>query len=394
MNAVKKSAPGLDIREFEVGSERGFLPPVDPIGALPSHFLAWEQAAHELPKLLATGRIRAIVGELPILDSSPLRSRNERERAMLLLSYLGHAYVWGDAKPADRIPHSLARPWCQISGHLGRPPVLSYASYALGNWRRIDANGPIQLGNIALLQNFLGGIDEEWFVLVHVAIEQQAVGALTSIPDALGTATSGDPDRLAQALRRIAASLEGMNRLLSRMPEHCDPYIYYNRVRPYLHGWKDHPSLPRGVTYDGVAEFKGEPQRFRGETGAQSSIIPSLDAALGITHQDDPLLAFLNEMRDYMPPRHRAFIETIESKGSVRDYVVDHHKNNPALRDSYNGCIEQMEEFRSTHLDYARNYIEQQAQAASVNPTSVGTGGTPFMAYLQKHRDETANHII
>ena len=106
------------------------------------------------------------------------------------------------------------------------------------------------------------------------------------------------------------------------------------------------------------------------------------------------MLAFLNEMRDYMPPKHRAFIEAIESNGAVRNYVVDQHKNNPALREAYNRCIEQMEEFRSTHLEYARNYIEQQAQAGSVNPTNVGTGGTPFMAYLQKHRDETANHII
>ncbi len=45
---------------------------------------------------------------------------------------------------------------------LGRPPVLSYASYALDNWRRIDRKNPIDLGNIALLQNFLGGQDEEY----------------------------------------------------------------------------------------------------------------------------------------------------------------------------------------------------------------------------------------
>ena len=51
---------------------------------------------------------------------------------------------------------------------------------------------------------------------------------------------------------------------------------------------------------------------FRGETGAQSSIVPSLDAALGILHKDDPLRTYLVETRDYMPPKHRAFIEAIE----------------------------------------------------------------------------------
>ena len=281
-----------NLQEFDVDLERGFLPPVDPVGALPSHFLAWEQAANDLPKLLATGRIRTILNELPLLDSSALRNRDERERAMLLLSYLGHAYVWGEAEPADRIPNSIARPWYQISGYLGRPPVLSYASYALWNWRRIDANGPINLGNIALLQNFLGGIDEEWFILVHVAIEKEAAGALAAIPDALNAVALGDPNQLAEGLQCVAASLEKMNRLLSRMPDHCDPYIYYNRVRPYLHDWKDHPSIPHGVTYEGVAEFGGEPQRFRGETGAQSSIIPSFDATLGIAHRTTPCWPF------------------------------------------------------------------------------------------------------
>jgi len=36
---------------------------------------------------------------------------------------------------------------------------------------------------------------------------------------------------------------------LKRMPERCDPYIYFHRVRPYIHGWKNHPDLPAGV-YD------------------------------------------------------------------------------------------------------------------------------------------------
>jgi indoleamine 2,3-dioxygenase len=61
----------------------------------------------------------------------------------------------------------------------------------------------------------------------------------------------------------------------------------------------------------------------------------------------------------------------------------------PSLTSIYNACTESVEKFRSLHLEYAAKYIFHQAQTDSKNPHAVGTGGTPFMQYLQKHRDET-----
>jgi indoleamine 2,3-dioxygenase len=40
--------------------------------------------------------------------------------------------------------------------------------------------------------------------------------------------------------------------------------------------------------------------------------MPLLDGALGIYHTKDHLRHYLNEMRDYMPPEHRAMIEQVE----------------------------------------------------------------------------------
>jgi indoleamine 2,3-dioxygenase len=99
------------------------------------------------------------------------------------------------------------------------------------------------------------------------------------------------------------------------------PYIYFQRVRPYIHGWKNHPDLTRGVVYDGVEAYGGQPQQFRGETGAQSAIIPSLDAMLGVEHKEDILRSYLTEMRTYMPPADRAFMGSQEARGYVRPYV-------------------------------------------------------------------------
>ena len=46
---------------------------------------------------------------------------------------------------------------------------------------RLDKSRPVELGNIVCLTNFLGGVDEEWFRLVHVEIEARAAPALANL---------------------------------------------------------------------------------------------------------------------------------------------------------------------------------------------------------------------
>ena len=382
-----------NLSTYEITPQRGCLPSNDPLDRLPAAFDAWEEVAHELPKLMVTEKLRATLCDLPVIPVDIGYAPAALRRAMLLLSYFGHAYVWGARPPAARLPASIAMPWYHVSELMGRPPVLSYASYALDNWRRIDPTGDIALGNIVLLQNFLGGVDEEWFILVHVEIEAEAGPALAAIPRAHQAVLEDDAQGLTQSLEDMAGAVQRMFATLGRMPEHCDPYIYYRRVRPYIHGWKGNPALPEGLIYEGVEAYGGIGQAFRGETGAQSAIIPALDAALGIAHKDDPLRQHLLEMHVYMPPKHRAFLQAVEAAPSIRAYVLA-HKHLAALRDAYNACLHWTQRFRAKHLEYAATYIHKQADRDPANPTTLGTGGTPFMPYLRKHRDETVAHVI
>ena len=201
-------------------------------------------------------------------------------------------------------------------------------------------------------------------------------------------------------LRGLVTAQTAMRDSLLRMTERCDPYMYYNRVRPYIHGWKNSPSLPNGLVYEGVETYGGQPQQFRGETGAQSSIVPCLDAGLGIVHTPDPLTVYLQEMRDYMPPRHRAFLQALEhgtddlSRSLLSGYVRDRKFRVPKLWTAYCACVDLLAQFREIHVGYADSYIHRQHQAHESNPTAVGTGGTPFMTYLQKHLDETKQAIV
>jgi indoleamine 2,3-dioxygenase len=351
-----------------------------------------QEIASNLPKLLLTGKVQSVINrlspkDLSIDDLLINQASQDLKLAMSHLSFIAHAYIWGDNKPNESIPSVLANPWVKAANNQGRPPILSYASYCLDNWFLIDPDEAISLENVGLINNFLGGVDEDWFVTIHVCIENAAADAMAACAEIAMLETDSPESKSNELLNTIVRSMKKVNQIFARMPEKCDPYIYYHRVRPFIFGTKDNPDLKNGLIYKG--EFDNQPQFFRGETGAQSSIIPSLDGALQITHTKDHLRHYLNEMRDYMPPKHREFMEVLEKNSEVKKII----KESAKLTSLYNDCLEEIRAFRAMHLEYAGTYIFKQAQIK--NPfgrggsTITGTGGTPFMAYLKKHRDET-----
>jgi indoleamine 2,3-dioxygenase len=380
------------IADYGITEEFGYLPSYDPAQSLSAGNEEWDQFGKDLPKLLMGTNFRKRVQALPKFNIDKLNGEAEIQRAMLVLSYIGQAYQWSDNEAATVMPEVLAKPWYEVGKLVGRPPILSYQSYASDNWRRFDQAGPIECGNIGLLQCFLGGQDEEWFILIHIDIEKKAGKALKAIEEAQAAVVAQDGEKVEAALIKMRAALTAMYEVLGRMPERCDPYIYFHRVRPYIFGWRNNPSLPDGVVYEGVDEYKGVGQKFRGETGAQSAIIPAMDGVLGIEHEKDELREYLMEMRTYMPPKHVAFIQAVEAGPSVRNFVTTIKQS--SLTQVFNDCIELVANFRAMHLEYAGTYIHAQAQATPGNPSAVGTGGTPFMIYLRKHRDETKKQTV
>lgn len=59
------------------------------------------------------------------------------------------------------------------------------------------------------------------------------------------------------------------------------------------------------MTFEGV---DAPPTFLRGETGAQSTIIPAMDVVLGITHRADELRKMLQELEAYRPKPQRDFL--------------------------------------------------------------------------------------
>ena len=101
------NVPLNNFQVFGISSDHGFLPAEDPLRELAGQFAAWEEVADALPKLIVAGRLRRAIEGLPILSAGAIDDPRSLRRAMMLLSYMGHGYVWGEHEAAPVIPKNM-----------------------------------------------------------------------------------------------------------------------------------------------------------------------------------------------------------------------------------------------------------------------------------------------
>lgn len=357
---------------------RGFLPEPDPLTSFPpdSEYAGLDEIGRDLPSLLHDPGFRQYARTLKIPLWPDNRARPEDLPALRLyyvrVGFLASAYInQVGERPATILPMNLARPLCRAGQLLCRPPILSYDGYALYNWKRFRKDGPISLGNIDTIQNFVHLYDEHWFIVVHVEIEAIAARILDGIAR-VESALAGDHRGLIDpAVSDIANAIQDQVLVLRRIPEHMDSSLYYRTFRPYIRFFQN-------VSYEGV-EPNGVSMNFRGETGAQSSIMPVLLAFMKIPHKPSMLTDHLADMRNYMPSEHRMLIQRVWALPNIRGI---------ASKQSYNAVLEAIAEFRSIHYGWAQEYINRWTN----DPR--GTGGTPYMQWLNQLIEETRSFKI
>ncbi|MEE2908080.1 MAG: hypothetical protein VX527_09655 [Planctomycetota bacterium] len=363
------------LKRHDVDPVRGFLPHVDPLEQLPESFAAWEQVA------AAFGNdpigTRVAIESMPVLDSEPLfADQGACHRAMLLLSVLGSGYVHAGESPAKSIPACVSIPWQQIAQHLGRPMIISHASIVIDNWAIEPGGDLIRPETLRTHARFAGGQDEDWFYLVTVSIEAAGAAVMPTIVEARLAMEQDTMGTVARCLDHVTETVDTIRTLLNRMEERCRPRVFYDSVRPYLSGWPK-----EGVIYEGVDDT---PQCLFGGSAAQSSLLQAIDAAMGVTHEDNRSRHFLQAMRDYMPPPHRAFIEWLESGPSLQ---VGAQQANAT--EAYDRAIDALDQFRRDHMAITARYITQQG-----DETAEGTGGTEYGTFLRVTRKETTDQRL
>jgi hypothetical protein len=300
------------------------------------------------------GRARAALTPHPHPPFSPPPLQ---DYAILASAYMLQPGQRGEPVRAE-LPPQLAVPLWRLSSALGLPPILEYTSYCLGNIARLPpppqgapaataaasaaAAAPWQWQELRLIRKMDGGPEESTFVLIHAEIEahtKSLCAAFSGVLCALAAPPAPHPPGAAGVLL-LAAALDGVHAVVRaillaqlKMFNACDPAGYVRHVRPWIFGARGNPAFPPGgaITFRGVdAEAAaapgarkwvlaasppgGEPwvtASLRGETGAQSSIIPALDALLGVRHGHDSLRLMLAELEHYRPPAHRALLRAL-----------------------------------------------------------------------------------
>jgi len=402
--------------DFGISYERGFLPALDPLPKLPYDYSCYDDFGKQLPDFLGAGIVRARAKELES-PKRPVSELSEREQLLLMLrlSFIANAFVFQnshiqfapkrirEAAPTENeivIPANLSRIFVETADELGIPPILSYSFYSLYNWEKLNPRGEIEVSNLRPLQIFHGGLDERHFIVEHIEIENNlsravhlgyTIQGLTSGTDHMNT--------IRELLSIMAESIRAAVGALHNMQEACHTDIYYIRVRPFIFGFNNLPGTPR-VIFDGLEDDSRRIPVLRGETGAQTPSFPALWSAMGIEFSEDGLKQHVLAMREYFLPRHREYIETIDQRSSIRQYVLrllaEKVKHSRLLRKGYNDVVMALYNFSNLHCRYADIYIAKKYKKYTLHKEQAnrGTGDTRFMEYLLKHRDEIKAHVI
>ncbi|XP_071389967.1 indoleamine 2,3-dioxygenase 1 [Centroberyx affinis] len=400
-----KAPFSLDL--YHVSEELGFLLP-QPLEELPPYYQPWMDIALRVPELVRSHGLRSCIHKMPLLSSQFLERHRELRLAHLALSVMTMGYAWqeGENDTVETLPRNLAVPYWEVSQRLGLPPILTHADAVLANWKKRDPEGPFDMENLELLVTLPGGDSVRGFFMVTLLVELAAVPALRSIPIVINGVRCGDAEAVAKALEDISQSIQDMTDALKLMQVYVEPSVFYGIMRIYLSGWKDNPSMPKGVVYEGV---QTEPMEYSGGSAAQSSLLHCFDELLGVKHEAKSG-AFLTRMRNYMPPAHKQLIHDISLQPSLKSFV--HQRASERLSQAFQLCVTKLLAFRSYHINVVSRFItvpaararqlRSQGQASegemiSRAPTALeerGTGGSGIMTFLKTVRDQTRDAYL
>lgn len=268
---------------------------------------------------------------------------------------------------------------------LGIPPVTTYAATVLYNVS-VSAgkpgeilNYPLAVEDINVKFTFTGAQDEVWFYAITAAIDSFSPEIITIAENVY------EVDQPDFYFERLALIIGKITAVLTRIYLKCNPEFFYRNIRRYLSGWyKDSEFGVEGLGFE-LEDGSIKNLKLVGGSAAQSPTIQLLDIILGIDHDESSTsssieminkVAYLREMRSYMPEKHREYLNQLEIKFSTHDRKS--LRSNP----SYKRCVDAMIQFRTEHIKIVTKYIIN--EASKVSGCTSGTGGSNPIPFLKR----------
>jgi len=162
----------------------------------------------------------------------------------------------------------------------------------------------------------------------------------------------------------------------------CCEHIFYQILRPLI---KSGP-----LTFQG--EDSEEPTHLSGPSGAMSSLLPAIDAALGIEMSSEKLREAMAKFKLSMPVKHQEFIDQLVNSPNIRQRIIisrpvgesGNSEHYDSLVSAFNRVIARVLDFRWQHWQYVKNFVMKPGNISH----AIGSGGTSF-DYLQQHITDT-----
>lgn len=411
-NNQSESSQGIIFNHrSELITKNGFLPELVPLKLLPGKKNSLNSRINNLcsnlPELL---KKQTFHNHIELLNKEfsddLLEINNERETkaALVRLTMLVQAYIFGGKEQKTKIPKVLSINLMKLCQEKQRYPTLTYDDYILNNFTLIDEKQGFKLENIKPLFSFTNSDNEAGFIKIHVAIEAVFAAALNRLEEvSLLTkrifkkeepASKEHKKKIIFCLKELAEATKNARSILRQMEHLCEPDYFYNILRPYVKGtnsvitFSTTGEKQEGVEFEGIKSLDiNKFQSYKGPTGAQSSIVPALDLFLGIEHNINSMFKEFHDFEKYMPSEHIAFVKGFSTCCLKKLLEI------PEIKEAYVAAKTELAFFRSSHMNTVHKFVLNPASTQGINLNKItGTGGAPIIGYLKERLNSTFVH--
>jgi indoleamine 2,3-dioxygenase len=299
------------VNQWIVGTFNGFLPRNPPVSKLPEKYKEIEEFMDNMRIIRKDGSDGYTKSISTLKESKHLPTfdlSKETDTGLLTALYRDYSFIastilfeechWRHIETGeyglarDRVPRNIAVPLAEAAKKIDMYPFLEYSSYALFNYQKIDPAGSLNPENVKAIRLFEGSADENGFIIGHIGMDQHSGDLVRLGIDMMDSAEARDRAKFDIALKEQYENTKLINEKMELMWSISETSSY-SRIRTFIFGIKDQPMFPNGVILEGVNDDK--PVYYRGETGANDTMVPTLDNLMQIFDRmpDNPLTKIL-----------------------------------------------------------------------------------------------------